>query len=87
LNFGNRERRVFGASAARTLPDVNQSIFVTVDERFQQHAAHDAKNGRVGAYAQGQSEHDRSGQALGSCERAESKLDVLQEGHAGLARA
>jgi hypothetical protein len=52
LNLGHGKRRVVVAQAGRALANVNQSVFVAVHERLEQHPAHQREYGRVGADTQ-----------------------------------
>ncbi len=65
-DFGNRERRVLGADAGRALADVDEAIFVAIDQRAQQHAPDDAEYRGVGTDAEGERHHHRGCQALGA---------------------
>jgi len=47
VNLGHGERGVFVADAGRALPDIDQAVFVTVDERLEEDAAHQCENGSV----------------------------------------
>ena len=46
------------------LPDVDEAVFIAIDERAQQHAAHQAENRGVGADAQRQREDDGDGETF-----------------------
>ena len=80
LNFRHGERNVVGADAARTLADVDQPVLVAVDERPQQHTAHHAEDGGVGADAQRQREHHGDGKPLDTSKRADRVFQIAQEG-------
>ena len=43
------EKAVLDVQAGRALPDINEMVFVAVDQRPQEHSAHQAENRRVGA--------------------------------------
>src|SRR5262249_60983114 len=69
-DLGNRKRHILRADARRCLPDVNQTIFVAVYKRAEQHTTDNAEDGGSGANAERQREHDSNGQALGTKQRA-----------------
>ena len=50
--------------AGRALPQVDEVLFVLVDQRPEQHPADDAEDGGVGANAQRQRQDDRDGEAF-----------------------
>ena len=59
-NFRHRPGAVFLADARRALPDINQPILVAVDQRLDEHAAHQREDGGVGADAQRErDDHDK----------------------------
>ena len=76
VDFRHRERHVLGADARRALADVDQAIFVAIDERAEQHAADDAEDRGVGADAERERDDDGGGQALGAQQRAQGEPDV-----------
>ena len=76
VDFRHRERRVLGADAGRALADVDQAIFVAIDERAQEHAADDAEDRGVGADAERERDDDGGGEALGAQQRAQGEADV-----------
>jgi hypothetical protein len=39
------------------LPDINQPVLVAIDQRFDEHAAHEREDGGVGANTQRQRDH------------------------------
>ena len=80
VDFGHRERRVLGADARRALADVDQAIFVAIDQRTEEHAADDAEDRGVGADAERERHHDGGGQALGAQERAQGEPHVPSKG-------
>ena len=77
----DRELGVLGADAARALADVDQAIFVAVDERPQQDAPDDAEDRRVGADAERQRQDDRDRQSLDPGQRPQRELEVGDEAH------
>ena len=83
-DFRHREVRVLDADAARALADVDQAVFVAVDERPQEHAPDDAEDGGVGADAERQGEDDGDGQALDPGQRPQRKPEVGDEAHSVL---
>ena len=52
VDLRNRERRVLARRDRARSADVDEAIFVAVDERPKQHAAHDAEDRGVGADAE-----------------------------------
>src|SRR5580658_1571622 len=56
LNFGNGEAGVFDADAGGALADVDEAIFVAIDEGAEEDSADYAEDGGVGADAQGERE-------------------------------
>jgi hypothetical protein len=66
--LGDREVGVLHANALGALANVDEPVWVAVDERPQQNAADDTEDGGVGADAEGQRENDGEGEALGSGE-------------------
>ena len=77
---GTENVSVRGADARRALADVDEAIFVAIDQRTQQHAADDAEDGGVGADAERERHDDGGGQALGAQEGAQADSHVLPEG-------
>jgi hypothetical protein len=56
FNLGHRECRVHLLQAWRALTDVEQPVFIAIGERAQQHGAHHAEDGGIGANSQSQRE-------------------------------
>src|SRR5262245_1685186 len=81
LDLGNGEGGVFRWDAWRALADVYQPVFVTVDERLQQHAADDAENGGIGADPEGEREDDSDEQPFGAEQRTDGQPQFVKEGH------
>ena len=79
VDLRNRKGDVLCAETWRVLADVDQTIFVAIDQRPQQHAADHAEDRRVGADAERERDHDGGGQALGALQRAAGDPDVLCE--------
>ena len=69
------------ADAARALADVDQAVFVAVDERPQEDAADDAENRRIGANAKRQGDHDGDRQAFDPAQRPQRKPEISDEAH------
>ena len=63
--------------SASGLLNVDQSVFVGVDERTKQNAAHEAENGGVGADTERKGSDHREGQPLGAAEQPKGNPDVL----------
>jgi hypothetical protein len=79
VDLGNRERHVVDAQTGRALADVNEAIGVAIDQRPQQHLAHDAEDRGVGADAKGEGDDDGGGQPLRAQQRSEADAHVLSE--------
>src|SRR5580704_4217111 len=69
LNFRHGEWDFTGADTGRALMDVNEALLVTVHERAQEDAAHQAEDSCVGANAESQGENDGDSEPLGAGER------------------
>ena len=69
VNLRHGERGVVNAHAARSLADVNQPILVAIDERSQQHATDQAKDGGVGSDPECQGENHGNRKSFGARER------------------
>src|SRR5215472_8789148 len=81
LDLRHRKRGVFGAEAGGALPDINQPGLVAVDQRLEEHAAHQREDGSVGAYAQRQREDHGGRKPWRSHERAEGYSQIAKEWH------
>ena len=79
LNFRHGEWDLPRADTRRALLDINEAVLVAVDQRPQQHAAHQAKDGGVGANAQRQREHHGDRKPLGARQRAERYSQIAKE--------
>ena len=81
LDLRDGEIGVLGADAARALADVDQAVFVAVDERPQEHAPDDAEDRGVGANAERQGDDHRDGQSLDPGQRPQRKPEIGDEAH------
>src|SRR4029434_9611079 len=72
---------ILDIDARRALADVDQTRFVTIDERPQEHDLYDAEHSRVSADAQREGHDDCQCQPLGARERPECKFQVGDEIH------
>jgi hypothetical protein len=81
LDFRYREVRICGAKPRRALPDINEPIFFTVDERFEKHATNDTEDRRVGSDTERQGHNHRHGQTFDPSERSQRKAEIRQEFH------
>ena len=81
LDFRHRERRVVHADAARALPDVDQPVLVAIDQRPQQHAAHQGEDGGVRPDAQRQRQDYGYRQPFGAHQRAHRVFQLTEEVH------
>src|SRR2546422_1032922 len=79
LDFRHGERRVFGAHTFGALADVDEAVFVAVDERTEKHAAHQREDGGVGADAEGEGEDHGESEALGAGQRPKSYFQIVKE--------
>ena len=84
VDLGDRERGVRCADARGALTDVDQPVLVAIDQRPQQHAAHHAEDGGVGADAERKRNDDRCGETLGTQQGAEPDPHVLGERRHGI---
>ena len=57
-SISGMENVALSSDAWRALADVDEAVFVTVDQRAQQHAAHQAEHGGIGSDSEGQGQHD-----------------------------
>ena len=64
LDFGNGERGVALIGSRGAQADVDQAVLVTIDERLEEHAAHQGKDGGMGTDAQCQRQNDCEGSPL-----------------------
>ncbi len=80
-NLGHREVGVLDVEPRRGLTDIDEPVFVPVDERLQQHAPDDTEHGGVGADAERKGDDDRHRQALDPEERTKCETDVCDEVH------
>ena len=79
LDFGHGEGCVFVADSRGALTDIDQPVLVAVDERFEEHSAHQREDGGVGADAKRQRQHHRERQPFGSSQRAECNSQIVNE--------
>ena len=66
LNFGDGKVDVLATDADSALPNVNEAIFIGIHQRAQEHAAHQAEDGGVGADSQCQRQHHSDRQPFGA---------------------
>ena len=79
LELGHGKRRVVVADAAGALSDVDQPALVAIDERLEQHSAHQREDGRVRADAERQREHHGDRQPWRPNQRAECNSQIVNE--------
>src|SRR5262249_21472392 len=72
------------ADARRALTDVDQAIFVAIDEGTQKHSPDNAEDRRVRTDAERERDDDCCSKALGSAEGAPREPDVLDERPGGV---
>ena len=73
LTSGTENVMFVGADPRRALADVEQAIFVAIDERTKEHAADDAEDRGIGADAERERDHDGGGQSLRAQQRAQRR--------------
>ena len=66
LNLRNRKRHVLDAHPRRALANVDQPVFVAIDERAEQHASHHTEDRCVRANTECEGQHHGNGQAFGA---------------------
>src|SRR5579864_173203 len=62
LNFGNGKVRVLNPDTGRALPEIDQGVFIAIDQRLEQDAAYQSRDGGVGADTKRQRENHRQRQ-------------------------
>ena len=87
LDFGNGEIDFIHADPLGALLNVNEAVFIGVDERLKQDAAYQAEDGGVGADAERQSSDDGEREAWGAHQRAKSEPQILNEQHQRMHRS
>ena len=75
-HFGNGEGDVGARRSIHRVSQVDQPISVAVRQRLEEHAADHAEDGRVGADAERQSDHDDGGERGSVPQRAKRVLHV-----------
>jgi hypothetical protein len=58
--------------------NVDEAVFVGIDERAKKDAAHEAEDRGVGADAEGKGSDNRESQAFGAAERAYGDSQILE---------
>ena len=81
VDLRHREDGVLDTDARRALADIDEAIFVAVDERPEEHAADHAEDGGVGADAERERDDNREGQPLDPGERPEGETEIGEEAH------
>src|SRR5205823_6332013 len=79
LDFGDREKGVIHAHAGGALLNVDEPVFVGIHERAEENAAHEAKDGGIGADPQGKRDDDSKRETFGPRKGAKSKPQVLNK--------
>src|SRR5262249_187951 len=81
LDFGDGEGGVFVAHSRRALADVDEAVFVAIDERVVKGAGHGGENGG-GSAAAARGRGERNGrQSLRAPERMECNSQIAKKGH------
>ena len=79
LNLGDRERDVLAADPGRALADVDDPVFVAVDQRLEQHRANQAEDRDVDTDAKGERDDDSEGQGLRLPQRPDGNLQFTAQ--------
>src|SRR5580704_13733138 len=79
LQFRDRKISIGAANAGSALANINEVIFVAVDQRAQQNAANQREDSRVGANTERQRENHGDRQPFCAQERAYGDFQILQE--------
>jgi hypothetical protein len=79
VHFRHREGHVLGADARPALSEIDQPIFIAIDERPEENAAHDAENGGIGADAERERDNDGGGETFGAQQRSEADSHLSTE--------
>ena len=76
VDLGDGEGRVLDADGLGALADVNEAVLVPVDEGLHEDAAHEGKDGGVGADAEGEGQDDGDRESLGADKGAGGVFDL-----------
>ncbi len=79
LDVGHGECCVFVAGTRGALADVDQPVLVAVDERLEEHAAHQREDGGVGADAKRQRQDHGNRKPLRPHERVERNSQIAKK--------
>ncbi len=78
-DFWHGERCVVVACARGALADVDQPVLVAIDERLEEHTAHQREDGGVSADAKSQSKDDGDCKPLRAHERVERNSQITKK--------
>ncbi len=81
LDFGHGECHVFVSDARSALADVDQPVLVAVDQRLEQHPAHQREDRSVGTDAQRQRQNHGDRKPFASSERVERNSQIAKKEH------
>ena len=73
------ENGVIHAGAHGGLADINDAVFIAIVERAEEHAAHDAEDGGVGADAERERDDDGDREAFAAPKGASGEFEVGEE--------
>ena len=79
LNLRHAKIRIFGADAGGALPHIDQSVFVAVDQRLEQNAAHQCEDGGIGADPESERQNDGERHPGRPPERVKSNSHIANE--------
>src|SRR5579864_6771344 len=71
FDFGVGKGGVFVAQAASALADVDEPVLVTIDERLEQHSAHESEDGGIGSDAEREGEDNDDGEPWSAAQGVE----------------
>ena len=80
-NLRDGELGVLDVDAGRALAEIDEVLFVLIDEWPEQHTADDAEDRRVGANTERKRQDDRDGEAFDLGQRPGGELEVCDEAH------
>src|ERR1700681_1709095 len=81
VDLGYGEGGVVCVQSRSALPDIDEAVFIAIDERAEKHPADQRKDCGVSADAERKREYHRDREALGVGERAQGCFQIIEEGH------
>src|SRR5262249_16903751 len=79
LNLRHGPCDVLVSDARRALADIDQPVFIAVDQWFQEHSAHEGEHRSVSADAEGERHDHGEGQPLGAPERVGGHSQITKK--------